>query len=96
MTVTFTKSLVMSMVASVRSLSSRSAMMLLSTILFSLSSSLMSCGDSEKKAISEPLAKAEQASSTTESAKAKIMPGVMPLMVTMPETDVSADKSMFI
>ena len=60
--VTFTRLLVMRMVASVRSESSRSARILWSAVTSS-SNSLRSVGESEKKAISEPEAKPEANSS---------------------------------
>ena len=74
MMVTLTRLLVISMVASVRSLSALSFSMLASLLLFSGSSSLRSLGDNEKKAISEPEANPETSSSSPASTIAKMAP----------------------
>ena len=60
--VTFTRLLVISIVASVRSESSRSSRILRSESFLSSSSSLRSVGESEKNAISDPEAKPEKIS----------------------------------
>ena len=57
MMVTFTRLLVISMVASVRSESLRNCLICTSPVVFSSSSSFRSDGDKEKNAISEPEAK---------------------------------------
>ena len=74
MMVTFTRLLVIRMVASVRSESSRSALMLMSPCDFSSSSSLKSAGDSEKKAISDPEAKLDTNSNRQAATPASMVP----------------------
>ena len=72
--VTFTKLFVMSIVASVRSLSSRSNLMLRSLAVLASFTSAMSDGERLKNAISEPLANAENPMSTTVSIAAMMTP----------------------
>ena len=72
--VTFTKLFVMSIVASVRSLSSRSNLMLRSLAVLASFTSAMSDGERLKNAISEPLANAESPMSTTVSIAAMMTP----------------------
>ena len=62
---TFTKLLVIRIVANVRSLSLRNISIFLSFELFSVSSDAISVGVRLKKAISEPLAKPDNNSNTT-------------------------------
>ena len=72
--VTFTKLFVMSIVARVRSLSSRSVFMLRSLAVFASLTSAISVGERLKNAISDPLANAEKPMSTTVSTAAIITP----------------------
>ena len=72
--VTFTRLLVISIVASVRSLSLRSFTIFSSAGFLSSSSSLRSVGDSEKNAISDPEAKPEAKRSRHAKRAAKISP----------------------
>ena len=74
MMATFTRLLVMRMVASVRSESSPSARICLSRSSLLSSSSFKSLGESEKKAISEPEAKPEKKSNMAASRPAKMAP----------------------
>ena len=72
--VTFTKLLVIRMVANVRSEFSRRYFILASTRFFSSSSSFKSLGESEKNAISEPEANPENSRSTQARTIAKMAP----------------------
>ena len=76
MMVTFTRLLVMSIVASVRSESSLSERILWSGSCLESSSSLMSEGESEKKAISDPDANPERTSKIQANAAAIHTPAV--------------------
>lgn len=70
------KLLVMSIVANVRSQSSRNFCMFLSHVVFSKLISAMSAGDRLKKAISEPLANADAPISSMVSNMVRTTPNV--------------------
>lgn len=77
MMVTFTKLLAIKMVASVRSLSSRSSFTCWSVGVFSSSISAKSVGERLKNAISEPLAKPDTNNNNAASTAAKTTPIVI-------------------
>ena len=80
--VTFTRLLVIRIVASVRSESSRRARIALSLSKLLSSNSLISLGVNEKKAISEPDAKPENNRRTAASITAKMAPMEGAMIVT--------------
>ena len=82
MMVTFTRLLVISIVASVRSESSRSCLILTSSEVRSSSSSFKSLGDKEKNAISEPEAKPDTNNSRQAKTPAIIAPNDGAISVT--------------
>ena len=95
MIVTFTKLLVIKMVANVRSESSRNICIFLSASVFSSSSSATSVGDKLKKAISEPLAKADMPNNIAASTAATITPAEVCISITSPKASVMVDISNF-
>ena len=93
--VTFTKLLVIKMVANVRSESSRNIIIFLSASVFSSSSSATSAGDKLKKAISEPLAKADMPNKIAAKPAATKTPVDGYKSTTSPKASVMVDISNF-
>lgn len=93
MMVTFTKLLVIKMVAKVRSESSRNICIFLSVSVFPSSSSATSEGAKLKNAISEPLAKADIKSNIAAKTAAMTTPMDGECNATSPKASVMVDKS---
>ena len=95
MIMTFTKLLAIKMVARVRSESSRNILICWSVVVLESSSSSTSAGERLKKAISEPLAKADKRSNMAAKAAAMIQPVEGGRIVKSPKASVMVDISNF-